>query len=41
MECAKNSVKVTFNQNRALNNGTISKEKHKSDSLLGELGSLN
>ena len=28
MECAKSPVKATFNQNRALNNGTVSKQKH-------------
>jgi len=28
MECAKSPVKVTFKQNRALNNGTVSKQKH-------------
>jgi len=37
-ECAKSPVKVTSNQNRALNNETVSKQNTSAQSLLGEHG---
>jgi len=35
MECEKSPVKVTSNQNRALNNGTVSKQKLKGARSIG------
>ena len=35
MECVKGPVTVTSNQNRALNNGTVSKQKYKNAKSIG------